>query len=74
MSEFMWHKTADKLPEFGEGRWLLLGNGGGMYVSSRYQGISALRTAFYVPNRRDNYMYSEQVKAWAEIPPYKEDV
>lgn len=74
MSKFEWHAAADGVPEAGDGRWLLLGNRGGLYVATKciYGFRGPLNAVFYVPNRRDNYMDVDAVKAWAEIPPYEE--
>lgn len=68
-----WHAMADERPENITARYLLLGNGGGLYVGR----ISTLRcangmTSFHIPNHRDVYMLSNKIKAWAEIPEYME--
>jgi len=73
MAEFKWHKMADERPQNQDARYLLLGNGGGLYVGR----ISTLRcfngsTSFHIPNHRDGYMVSNKIKAWAEIPEYRE--
>lgn len=72
MAEFKWHDMADERPQNTDARYLLLGNGGGMYVGW----ISTLKysdgsTLFRIPNRRSSFMGSEQVRAWAEIPEYE---
>lgn len=73
MLEFKWHAMADERPENLDARYLLLGNGGGLYVGR----ISTLRCfngsmSFHIPNHRDGFMTSQQIKAWAEIPEYEE--
>jgi len=73
MTEFKWHAMADERPENPDARYLLLGNGGGLYVGR----ISTLRcadgsTVFHIPNHRDGYMTSNKIKAWAEVPEYRE--
>jgi len=73
MTEFKWHAMADERPENLDARYLLLGNGGGLYVGR----ISTLRcadgsTVFHTPNHRDVYMTSSKIKAWTEIPEYRE--
>lgn len=73
MAEFEWHAMADERPENLDARYLLLGNGGGLYVG----GISTLRcadgsTSFHIPNHRGGFMVSSKIKAWAEIPEYGE--
>ena len=73
MVEFTWHKMADEKPTNEDGKYLLLGNGGGTYVGY----ISTLHcadgsTLFRIPNNRSGYVNSRSIKAWAEIPPYEE--
>ena len=73
MAELKWHAMADERPENITARYLLLGNGGGLYVGR----ISTLRcfngsTSFHIPNHRDGFMVSSKIKAWAEIPEYEE--
>lgn len=68
MAEFKWHKMADERPENPDARYLLLGNGGGLYVGE----ISTLKcydgsTSFHIPNHRDGYINSRQIKMWTEI-------
>lgn len=72
MPELKWHAMADERPTDEDARYLLLGNGGGMYVGR----ISTLRcyngsTSFHIPNRRNGFMTSEKIKAWAKIPEYE---
>lgn len=67
MAEFEWHKMADERPTNKNARYLLLGNGGGLYVGR----ISTPRS-FHIPNHRYGYMMSNKIKAWAEIPEYEE--
>lgn len=72
MAEFKWHKMADERPTDEGARYLLLGNGGGLYVGT----ISTLRcangsTSFHIPNNRKGFMVSSKIKAWAEIPEYE---
>lgn len=72
MAEFEWHAMADERPTNKNARYLLLGNGGGLYVGR----ISTLRCydgsmSFHIPNHRDGYMVSNKIKAWAEIPEYE---
>jgi hypothetical protein len=67
-----WHAMANERPQNLDARYLLLGNGGGMYVAT----ISTLKchdgsTSFHIPNHRGGYMTSKSVKAWAEIPEYE---
>lgn len=73
MAEFTWHEMADERPENLDARYLLLGNGGGLYVGR----ISTLRcyngsTSFHIPNHRGGFMVSSKIKAWAEIPEYED--
>lgn len=73
MTEFKWHAMADERPENLDARYLLLGNGGGLYVGQ----ISTLRcsngsTSFHIPNHRNGFMTSQKIKAWVEIPEYEE--
>lgn len=73
MAEFEWHAMADERPENLDARYLLLGNGGGMYVGR----ISTPRCSngmmsFHIPNHRDGFMVSNKIRAWAEIPEYEE--
>lgn len=73
MTEFQWHAMADERPENLDARYLLLGNGGGLYVGR----ISTPRcadgsTSFHIPNHRGGFMMSGKIKAWAEIPEYVE--
>lgn len=73
MSEFKWHAMADERPTNEDARYLLLGNGGGLYVGR----ISTLRcynglTSFHIPNHRAGFMVSSKIRAWAEIPEYEE--
>lgn len=73
MSEFKWHRMADERPTNKSARYLLLGNGGGLYVGR----ISTLRCydgsmSFHIPNHRDGYMTSSKIKVWTEIPEYRE--
>ena len=68
--EFRWHLMADKRPTNEDARYLLMGNGGGMYVGT----IGTLMCAdgsmtFNIPNHRGGHMNSRSIKAWAEIPP-----
>ena len=65
MAEFKWHKMADERPTNVSVSYLLLGNGGGLYV-----GRISTPTSFHIPNHRDGYMTSNKIKAWAEIPEY----
>lgn len=74
MSDFTWHLMARERPTNEDARYLLLGNGGGMYVGT----ISTLKcydgsTSFHIPNHRSGFMNSRQVKAWAEIPQMEVD-
>lgn len=71
MAELKWHEMADERPENLDARYLLLGNGGGLYVGR----ISNPRCSngmmsFHIPNNRDGFMVSNKVRAWAEIPEY----
>lgn len=71
--DFMWHRMVDECPTDEDGIYLLLGNGGGMYVAR----ISTLVCAdgsmlFRIPNNRSGHIRSRSIKAWAEIPPFKE--
>ena len=67
MTEFRWHATADELPAQGLGKYLLLGKGGAIYVATSYS-----HESFYVPNNRHAFKDASSVRAWAEIPEYKE--
>lgn len=71
MSSFEWHEMKDSEPSLGSGNYVVLGTRGGLYVASDYSRYSqsGRGTYFYIPNRRDNFMDSSSVKAWAEIPP-----
>lgn len=71
--EFRWHRMADERPTDEDGAYLLLGNGGGMYAGR----ISTLicpdgSTLFRIPNNRSGHIVSKSIKAWAEIPPFRE--
>ena len=73
MAEFQWHAMADERPTNESARYLLLGNGGGMYVGT----ISTLKchdgsTSFHIPNHRVGYMGSRGIRAWAEIPEFED--
>ena len=62
----------DERPTDEGSAYLLLGNGGGMYVGRISTLICANgSTVFRIPNNRSGYIGSESVKAWAEIPPFK---
>lgn len=68
MTEFERHKMADETPQNPDTRYILLGNGGGLYVGY----ISTLKcadgsTMFKIPNHRSGYIKSKQIKMWAEI-------
>lgn len=65
MAEFKWHKMAYERPTNESARYLLLGNGGGLYV-----GRISTPKSFHIPNHRYGHMMSSQLKAWAEIPEY----
>lgn len=70
MSDFTWHLMSDERPTNERARYLLLGNGGGLYVGRISTPICADgSTMFNIPNHRDGYMVSNRIKAWAEIPP-----
>ena len=74
VSDFTWHLMSDERPTNEDARYLLMGNGGGMYVGT----ISTLKcangsTSFHIPNHRGGYMVSNRIKAWAEIPPLEVD-
>ena len=72
MAEFHWHAMADERPQNLDARYLLLGNGGGLYVGRVSTPMCADgSTAFHIPNHRDGFMGSNKIKAWAEIPEYK---
>ena len=69
MSSFEWHMMAESEPNVGKGRYVVLGNGGGLYVSNEYRRSPRGGASFYIPNRRSNFMDASSVKAWAEVPP-----
>lgn len=71
--EFRWHRMVDERPTDEDGTYLLLGNGGGMYVAR----ISTLicadgSTMFRIPNNRSGHIGSRSIKAWAEVPTFEE--
>lgn len=71
MSDFTWHLMDEKQPEQRENDYLVMGLRGGLYLASGYEHLEDKpeRSYFYIPNRRDNFMDSRSVLAWAEIPP-----
>lgn len=71
MSEFKWHLMAEEQPEYGENDYLVMGIRGALYVACKYDRYSAGGKGeyFYIQNNRSNFMDSEKVLAWAEIPP-----
>ena len=75
MNDFAWHLMTEEAPEYGVNDCLVMGLRGGLYVASEYSKYSAEGKGayFYIPNRRDNFMDSKSVLAWAEIPPLEVD-
>lgn len=71
MSDFTWHLMDEKQPEYGHNDYVVMGTRGALYVASEYSKYSqdGKGAYFYIPNRRDNFMDSKSVLAWAEIPP-----
>lgn len=70
--EFRWHKMADERPTDEDGTYLLLGNGGGMYVARIRLICADGSTLFRIPNNRSGQIVSKSIKAWAEVPPFEE--
>lgn len=60
-----WHEMTKEQPTDNDVRYLLLGNGGGLYV-----GYLRANGLFYIPNRRSSYLEIRSVKAWAVIPEF----
>lgn len=70
MTDFKWHKMADEKPTDKDANYLLLGNGGGLYVARELITYANGNMCFYVPNNRSNYFYADSIKAWALIPKF----
>lgn len=60
-----WHEMTKEQPTDDDVRYLLLGNGGGLYV-----GYLRANGTFYIPNRRSSYLEIRSIKAWAVIPEF----
>lgn len=68
-----WHKMADEQPKDENGKYLLLGKRGAMYLANGFHVWEHSGSkSFYIPNRRSAYLDFDKVKAWAEVPPYEE--
>lgn len=70
MTDFKWHKMADGRPQDEEASYLLLGNGGGLYIARGFTVWNSGNMSFYVPNNRKSYFYADSIKAWALIPEF----
>lgn len=69
-----WHEMTKEQPTDNNVRYLLMGNGGGLYVGRISTPICADgSTMFNIPNHRDGYMNSRSIKAWAVIPEFGEE-
>lgn len=75
MSGFQWHLMVDEAPEYGTNDYVVMGTRGALYVASEYSKYSqeGKGAYFYIPNRRDNFVDSKSVLAWAVIPPLEVD-
>lgn len=68
-----WHRMADVQPTDENGKYLLLGKRGAMYLANGFHVWEhSGRKSFYIPNNRSGYVDFDKVKAWAEVPPYEE--
>lgn len=61
-----WHEMTKEQPTDNDVRYLLMGNGGGLYVGY----LRANGKLFYIPNNRSSYLEIKSVKAWAVIPEF----
>jgi len=69
MVGFTWHDMTDDRPARGVGNFLVLGVKGGLYLARRFEGYG---NEVWFRDTRGNHLYPEQVKAWAQVPPYDE--
>lgn len=70
MAEFRWHDATKELPELGKADYLVIGINGGLYLCPRFEGYDDDHVWFR--DTRGSHHEPIKVKAWAEIPPYRE--
>ena len=69
MTEFEWHMTADETPQFGKGKFLLMGPSGGLYLAKEYKRYPG---GPYFKTYSGLIVGPGKVLAWAEVPALKE--
>jgi len=65
-----WNMMRDSEPQPGEGRFLVMGVKGGLYIAKEYMDDSAICAIFGRCFRtyNGNYVEADKVVAWAEVP------
>lgn len=72
MAEFRWHLMADKVPEDGDGNYIVMSHRGRLQLAKGYRVPTwRLGTYFYCTKggKGRKVIESADVLAWAEIPP-----
>ena len=74
MTEFKWNLTTEERPREGKGNYVIIGPKGGMYFVTEYVVLGEkYGPGEWFKDTRGNLHYPEEVKAWAEIPPFGSD-
>lgn len=74
MPEFRWHLTTEARPREGKGNYVIIGPKGGMYFVTEYVVLGEkYRPGEWFKDTRGIHHYLDEVKAWAEIPPFGSD-
>lgn len=74
MTKFRWHLTTEARPREGKGNYVIIGPKGGMYFVTEYVVLGEkYRPGEWFKDTRGIHHYLDEVKAWAEIPPFGSD-
>ena len=74
MTEFRWHLMDGDVPEEGERDYIVMGHKGGLQLAKGYKVLTWRPAAYFYCTKGDagrRKIETEDVYAWAEIPPLK---